>query len=558
MKNSHFKIAPSGKHRAASSVGIWVARAAAVLAALVSTGLIASTYGVLSQVTDEGPHIACGMEWLDRWTYKYETLHPPLARVAVALGPYLARLRSHGEASMWTEGNAILHSRDQYQRNLTLARLGILPFFWLCCGLVWHLTNRFMGAAWAAVSVFLFSTIPAVLAHAALATTDMAVTAMFLLTVVAWLHWRVQPGWKQSLAFGMAVGLALLAKFSMLPFLAVTLTVLEISDWAQSKKLGVRGTAVVSVCLVAFVTIWGGYRFSFGPIFEEGLQLHQLNRFVGDSGQLHDTTYLYLSKKIKVPAHEFLMGMVDIVSMNSHGTRTYFLGSVSERGRWQYFPVLLATKLPIGILILAVGGILAAFGRGKGKPQEFIRLVLIGIGCPLLVASLSTINLGLRHVLAIMPFLAMLAGMGACKMWNAASLAGLRRLAVGALLTANAVSCWSAAPDFLSYFNEPSRRYAADIVVDSDLDWGQDLNRLCAALARYPAGPQIFIAYQRTADLSRFALPTWQPLPKGVESKGVVAISLFLLKTYPKEFGWLEKYQPVQRVGYSMMIYDLR
>lgn len=137
-------------------------------------------------------------------------------------------------------------------------------------------------------------------------------------------------------------------------------------------------------------------------------------------------------------------------------------------------------------------------------------------------------------------------------------MAGLRRLAVGALLTANAVSCWSAAPDFLSYFNEPSRRYAADIVVDSDLDWGQDLNRLCAALARYPAGPQIFIAYQRTADLSRFALPTWQPLPKGVESKGVVAISLFLLKTYPKEFGWLEKYQPVQRVGYSMMIYDLR
>jgi hypothetical protein len=125
--------------------------------------------------------------------------------------------------------------------------------------------------------------------------------------------------------------------------------------------------------------------------------------------------------------------------------------------------------------------------------------------------------------------------------------AALRWLLAGTLLAANALSCWSAAPDFLSYFNEPSRKYAADIVVDSDLDWGQDLNRLSAALAHYPAGTPVFLAYQGTADLSHFALPPWQPVPRGVEAKGVVAISLFLLKTYPEDFGWLEKYHPAQR-----------
>jgi hypothetical protein len=183
---------------------------------------------------------------------------------------------------------------------------------------------------------------------------------------------------------------------------------------------------------------------------------------------------------------------------------------------------------------------------------------LIAIAAPLLVATVSTINLGLRHVLAIMPFLAMLAGVGVWKIWNTIRMPGLRWLVAGILLVGNALSCWSAAPDFLAYFNEPSRTHAADIVVDSDLDWGQDLNRLCAALARYPAGAQVFIAYQGTADLSRFALPAWQPLPKGAEVKGVVAISLFQLKTYPEDFGWLEKYHPAQPVGYSMLIYDLR
>jgi hypothetical protein len=558
MTNSDSKIAPLGEHSTQSTVALWVARAVAVLAVLVATGLIASTYGVFSQVTDEGAHIAGGMEWIDRGTYQYDTLHPPLARVASALGPYLAGLRSHGETVMWAEGNAILHSRDQYQRNLTLARLGILPFFWLCCGLVWQLTNKFMGAAWAAVSVFLFTTIPAVLAHSALATTDTPGTAMFFLAVVAWLRWRAETSWKQSIALGIAVGLALLTKISVLPFLVVTLTALLISDWMRSKKLGLRGRAVAVVCVVTLITIWAGYRFSFGPILRPGLQLHQLNRIVGDTGQLHDTTYLYLSEKIKVPAHEFLMGMVDVASMNSHGTRTYFLGRVSEKGRWPYFPVLLATKLPIVILLLAAAGIASAIGRSKGPPQEFIRIVLIGITAPLLVASFSAINLGLRHVLVIMPFVAMLAGVGVLKIWNTLDRPALRWVVAGVLLTANAGSCWSAAPDFLSYFNEPSRKYAANIVVDSDLDWGQDLNRLCGVLARYPAGARVFIAYQGTADLARFALPAWQRLPRGVESKGVVAISVFLLKTYPEDFGWLEKYRPAQRVGYSMLIYDLR
>ena len=72
-----------------------------VLIVLVLIGLgagrIIDTYKVFSQTNDEPPHIACGLEWIELGSYNYEPQHPPLARVAVALGPYLdgARIPEH-------------------------------------------------------------------------------------------------------------------------------------------------------------------------------------------------------------------------------------------------------------------------------------------------------------------------------------------------------------------------------------------------------------------------------------------------------------------------------
>ena len=52
------------------------------------------------------------MEWLQYGTYTFEPLHPPLARVAVALGPYLAGLRLKDHGNLWTEGNELRGRED--------------------------------------------------------------------------------------------------------------------------------------------------------------------------------------------------------------------------------------------------------------------------------------------------------------------------------------------------------------------------------------------------------------------------------------------------------------
>ena len=68
-----------------------LAIAALLLIAIVQ---VLSTYSILNSTSDEPAHISAGMEWLQWGTYSYELQHPPLARIAVALGPYLQGLRS--------------------------------------------------------------------------------------------------------------------------------------------------------------------------------------------------------------------------------------------------------------------------------------------------------------------------------------------------------------------------------------------------------------------------------------------------------------------------------
>src|SRR5437660_1651462 len=62
----------------------------------VSVLRIVSTYHVFNATIDEASHIAGGIEWWDTGKYTLETKHTPLARVSVALGPYLAGVRWMG------------------------------------------------------------------------------------------------------------------------------------------------------------------------------------------------------------------------------------------------------------------------------------------------------------------------------------------------------------------------------------------------------------------------------------------------------------------------------
>ena len=521
----------------------------ALIAVLVATLLIVATYPVFSQTYDEPAHLAAGMEWLDRGSYTYEALHPPLARIAVALGPYLAGSRNQGNANIWGEGNAILDYQGHYQRTLTLARLGILPFFWLACFVLWRFVSRNCGQWPAALAVVLFAFCPPILANASLATTDMALTAMFLLALVCFWKFLQEPKPSSAAVAGVAMGLAILCKLAAVPYLGVSCAALyvycliekpQIPSW---KYIGIGGAAVA-------LTMWAGYRFSIGPILHEGhvspVEMAQLRRLPGWVAKM-----CFFSG---VPAPEFFKGLAHVFGLSEKQRIGYLLGKTYLGGRWYFFPVAIAAKTPIPLLLLGAIGAVRAVIRPRLRNAIF---PLVGIGGPLLVAMLGPVNLGLRHILVIYPFLAILGVYALVWLWQVSGsrtkVRTYRSLAT-ILVIWNIATCIRATPDFIPYFNELAAPYGSQILVDSDFDWGQDLNRLSAALQQQHID-SVWIAYEGSADLNRHGLPYWQPLLPNQRPSGWIAISEFEVKTRPGDFGWLEKYKPQRIVGKTIRLY---
>ena len=193
--------------------------ALALILIVIASLRIVATYRVLSHTTDEPAHLAAGIEWIQNGTYTYEDQHPPLARVAGALGVYLAGSRWSRNPDMYAEGFHLLGQNQRYTHALVFSRLFMLPFFWIGAAAVYFWGLRTGGAGAAVFSTLLFTTTPPVLAHAGLATTDMALTAFVTATLVASLYWAEKPGWRNSSGLGILLGLAVLSKFSALVFL---------------------------------------------------------------------------------------------------------------------------------------------------------------------------------------------------------------------------------------------------------------------------------------------------------------------------------------------------
>jgi hypothetical protein len=173
----------------------------------------------------------------------------------------------------------------------------------------------------------------------------------------------------------------------------------------------------------------------------------------------------------------------------------------------------------------------------------------------------SNINIGVRHVLVLYPLLAVGAAAATRVLWQrAAAMAGPARRALQGAIAA--LLLWQLAtpvysyPDYLAYFNFIAGDHPEEILVDSDLDWGQDLRRLSQELARRRV-PRLYLAYRGTADLTREGLPPFQPLPPGKPVTGWIAIDMLSLKEGRGGLGWLTAHTPVTRVGASIDLYFL-
>jgi hypothetical protein len=551
------------------------ARLALVLVILLACLAAAGSWRIYSATWDEPEHLAAGIQLLDLGLYEYDTEHPPLGRVFLALGPYLAGARSYGTPPPdgTQEGKDILYGGDRYELFLMLARAGTLPFLVLLLYSTWLWARRLLPAQTDPVlAVAILASVPPILGHAALATLDVAAVATMLLALFAMQMWMTSGRDRDALLAGLAAGAAVATKFSAVPFLGLSLPALALLQWLNGRRTAAHGAAPLRPAR----TRWGGFALAFLAALAvvllaytprdpdvSGIEIRwdwAVNYLLSREGLGHAAgawlAHLWLPREIK----DLVNGIIAVKAHNDAGHRSYLLGRMSLDGWWYFYFVALAVKTPLPLLLGGPVGLCVLARDGWRERNTWAQAPLVVVVTILVFAcTFSRINIGIRHVLILYPFLALGAAYGAWRAWRAIQGLKDRRWVLAMTTLLFAAFLWQfstlvrAYPDYLPYFNE-TVRHPERVLVDSDLDWGQDLDRLEDRAAQLKIA-KLNLAYLGTVDLARESIPPYVVLRYFTPVHGWVAISALARVTNPRAYAWLDAYVPIERVGKTIDLY---
>lgn len=549
--------------------------APALLAALIVASLlvVADTYRSISHTWDEPAHLVNGLMLLDDGKY-IEYQHPPLARLAMAIGPYLAGERANPPEVLpkdfagrviqsFDEGREVLYGSGAYDRVLTLARLGILPFLGLLLVATYVWTRGMLGRWTALLAALLVAATPIVLGNAGIATLDLPLTALAIVCLILFCRWLERPTLLNGAALGAAVGAATMTKFSALPFLG--LSFMAIAVWFVCVRLVTGGSvladlrvrmqgtalAVLALVVVGWLSFGGGFVSIANPanrpydVVDRFVPAGTANALVSDALELPVVPYFLWAMK---------EGVQDLSYHNRIGHRTYLLGETGDAGWWHYYLVGLAVRTPLPLLVAGICGLAmmlwSGARRGDWRPGApaltFIAILAFS-------SVFSRINLGIRHILILYPLMAI--GMAYLVVWLVTGSARRRlaSVAAAALVLLHLGSAISAHPDHVSYFNALAGDRPERFLIMADLDWGQDMKRLEAEVAARGIR-KLAISFNGSNDVTKHALPGVSVLKPKMPESGWVAVSIWRLYRN-EDFAWLRDYEPVARVGRSVNLY---
>ncbi len=302
----------------------------------------------------------------------------------------------------------------------------------------------------------------------------------------------------------------------------------------------------------AFV-LWGCYGFELrGQRPGDRSPLVRFKRLRGPLAKI-SAAWLWRCRELRLPFRAYFSGF-ELVRRLQHdvGQRTWFLGQSAPSAAWYYFPLLLALKLPGGLLALLALSALAAARRGRLPRWDELRAYLPAFVL-LAICLQSRMTVGIRHLLPALPF---------AVLWASRFTATRKRTAAAAaamLCLWQAASTFSASPHYLAYFNWFAGGVArgADYLRDTNVDWGQDLGLLAAWQRRHPEARPLGLAYFGTADPKAYGVAARRislDRPWG----GPVAASVTLIRENDPRQAWLMKRPILARIGGSIRIYAHR
>ncbi len=530
----------------------------------------------------------------------------------------------------------IYNSGNDADKIVFWARMGMIFLTLLTILFVYKWARELIGPAWALLPTFLFSLSPLVLAHGHYVTTDIGATFGFLIGLYYFLKFLEKPDIRSSLKMGAALGVALMLKFSVFFLLPILLFVYfglliykKNLKYLYRSLIGFLLAILVSFLLIYVVYLHHTWNQPIKRAYRDANFI--LQSFAGGPDKTNDLATckiggkengkpltlkrhlrciaeldLKLFKhKATLPFAQYLLGLIMVFQRSTGGNTTYFLGYVGSSGWWYYFPIVFLLKEPLPSLALILLAVYAGFSRwirGKKKPlfdskhhivplQKWSMIFLIFAYWG--YSMKSNLNIGLRHILPTIPFIYILTSASIRNWFNEKKVVARKsfwqKIFLGIsgelihflkfglifiLLLWYLVETISIAPQFIAYFNQlaggPANGYK--YVVDSNLDWGQDLKRLANFVEKnHIRNIKIdYFGWANPAYYMKGKAHYWSSYKGEPKDGGYLAVSLTFLqgakgKLWPgqkrkpeDEYRWLKNpYKPYARVGYSIFIYKL-
>jgi 4-amino-4-deoxy-L-arabinose transferase-like glycosyltransferase len=371
----------------------------------------------------------------------------------------------------------------------------------LTCALalvVYAWARRASGPVGGLVALALVAFHPSLLAHGHLATTD--VPAALWMLVASWACWRWCriPCPTRATVLGLAFGAAVATRFSAWLLLPVLLGLAATSR--QGSVRDVPGTTrralavlLLSLTVLPAAVVWTSYGLRREP-WPGVVGLGPIAPRLGVSGVLLGAIH-----SARLLPDAYLEGIRYQLEHAREGHPSYLLGEHADTGWLHYYVVAFALKNTPGFLIaMTVGAIAGWCGRGRRSPA------LIHWSAPaatvFATASVSPLQIGERYVLPMYPYLILICASALPPLARTRRGRGLLAL----LLLLHAGPALAAARSgYLPYRNALAG--SVPPLLDSNLDWGQDLPRLAEWMRRNDV-PRVRLAYHGADDPDRFGI----------------------------------------------------
>jgi hypothetical protein len=540
------------------------------VAVVVFLALVWSATRQKSETIDEGLFIGGGVAQVRFGQPNFDLSHPPLLRwvsgvsavvlgnakvpsalpppftVAgpMALGPFKLDPEFRWARSFFydpeNDHDAVLFW-GRFPFALLAALIGMLVFLEV---------RRVYGGipAAAAAAALLFT--PEFLAHAQWAHSDIA-AALTTLTVALCLARALESqSLRSDVLLGVALGIAVLAKITALALVILCCGIIAIlaksadgTPWRRTLR------RLATILGVVWLVIVIGY-LPRPRLFPHEFSSADIARLVHSPPRSATVALTRGILRVAPLPDGFLKGVVYTQLLASRGQIGFFHGARNVRGFWYYYPAALFLKYPTPLLLLAIIGLVGVIRSARMTIERKVAWIAPPIAI-LLLAMTNHVNIGVRAVLPLAPFLAL---------WCGAALATSYRKSIRitsvALLALTVVSGIAAYPNFLAYFNPllGGTPAASRWLVDSNLDWGQDLPALKKALDERGV-QEVRLAYFGAGRPKHWGI---NALPAIGREPGWYAISRsYLSGWWPPDdpYAWLRAREPEELVGGSIALF---